>query len=179
MLGDIVTRLVIRVAELERRLDGMAQRGTVQDVDAAAGTVRLRLGGTDDQPFLSPAVPYAQIAGALKAHTPPSAGQQMVLLSGAGDFRQGIALPMTWSNDNPSPSAAGDEHVITFGAFRATLKDDSLELAMGNIRLVLSTAEIVTYGKTRLDDGERRVAFLGAATSDGAAVADGANEVYV
>jgi len=123
-----LTRLYAGMAEMQRRMDGMFQRGPVHEVDAANGTVRLRLGGTDEKPFLSPPIPYAQTAGALKVHTPPSKGQQMTAISAVGDFRQGVAVPMTWSNANAAPSAKGDEHVITFGGFTITLKGDVLHV---------------------------------------------------
>jgi len=50
--------LLARVADLERRIAGMVRHGAVAEVDPAAGTVRLDFGAG----FLSPAVPYAQIA---------------------------------------------------------------------------------------------------------------------
>ena len=121
-----LTRLLVdifrRQAEIERRIDGMVKQGPVAEVDPKAGTVRLRLGGTEEEPFLSPPVPYAQIAGAMKIHSPPSVGQQMTLISGTGDFRQGLAVPMTWSNQNAAPSDKGDEHVLTFGSCRIELR---------------------------------------------------------
>ena len=117
---------VARVAELERRVAGMVRHGTVEQVDPQKQRVRLRLGGTDDKPFIGPWVPYAQIAGALKVHTPPSVGQQMTLLSPTGDPRQAVALPMTWSNQNASPSQKGDEHVLTFGSCRIELRGNEI-----------------------------------------------------
>jgi len=117
---------VARVAELERRVAGMVRHGTVEQVDPQKQRVRLRLGGTDDKPFVGPWVPYAQIAGALKVHTPPSVGQQMTLLSPTGDPRQAVALPMTWSNQNASPSQKGDEHVLTFGSCRIELRGNEI-----------------------------------------------------
>lgn len=117
---------VARLAELERRVAGMVRHGTVEQVDPAKGRVRLRLGETNGKPFLGPWVPYAQVAGALKVHTPPSVGQQMTLLSPTGDPRQAVALPMTWSNQNASPSQKGDEHVLTFGSCRIELRGNEI-----------------------------------------------------
>jgi phage baseplate assembly protein gpV len=118
------------VADLERRISALMRHGTVQEVDPAKALVRLSYGtGSDGQPFLSPWVPYAQIAGALKVHTPPSVGQQMTTVSPNGDFQQAVALPMHWSNQNESPSSAGDEHVLTFGGFTITLTSDKLTVS--------------------------------------------------
>jgi Phage P2 baseplate assembly protein gpV len=132
-----LTRLLVdifrRQAEIERRIDGMVKQGPVAEVDPKAGTVRLRLGGTEEEPFLSPPVPYAQIAGAMKIHSPPSVGQQMTLISGTGDFRQGLAVPMTWSNQNAAPSDKGDEHVLTFGDCRIELRGSEIVVKVPRI----------------------------------------------
>lgn len=128
-----IVEIVSRLAELERRVATMVRHGTVEAVDPEKQRVRLRIGGTDEKPFLGPWVPYAQIAGALKVHTPPSTGQQMTLLSPTGDPRQAIALPMTWSNQNASPSDKGDEHVLTFGDCRIELRGNELVVKVPRI----------------------------------------------
>lgn len=125
-LDQILVDILRRQAEIERRQDGMVKQGTVAEVDPKAGTVRIRYGGTDEEPFLSPPIPYTQTAGALKVHAPPSVGQQMTVISGSGDFRQGLAVPMTWSDANKSPSEKGDENVITFGALTIEARGDEL-----------------------------------------------------
>ena len=108
-----VVELAARIAELERRFSGVMRHGTVEEVDAAKQRIRLSFGkDVDGKPFLSPWVPYAQIAGALKVHTPPSKGQQFTALSPNGDWQQAVALPMTWSDQNQSPSSNGDENVL-------------------------------------------------------------------
>ncbi|OCC05118.1 hypothetical protein BA190_09385 [Labrys sp. WJW] len=135
---DVLAHLLARIAEVERKLDGMVTQGPVHSVDADAGTVRLRLGGTDDEPFLSAPIPYAQFMGALKVHTPPSIGQQMTALAGAGDFRQGLAIPMTKSDANPSPSTKGDENVATYGGFRIKLDGSDLQVTKGGVSVTIN-----------------------------------------
>lgn len=118
--------LIRRIASVEKRLAGSARHGRVEEVNAAEGWVRLSYGEGDSGPFLSPKIPYAQMAGGLKVHTPPTKGQQMTYLAPFGDPRQAVAIPMTWSDDNKSPSDKGDENVVTFGDFRAELRGDEL-----------------------------------------------------
>jgi phage baseplate assembly protein gpV len=137
-LDQFLADLLRRTAEIERRFDGMVSQGTVHEVEPKGGTVRLRIGGTDEEPFLSPPIPYAQTAGALKVHAPPSKGQQMTVLNGSGDFRQGLALPMTWSDSNKSPSEKGDENVLTFGNFRIELRGDELRITVGGFIVSLT-----------------------------------------
>lgn len=144
-----IIELAARVAELERRFAGMVRHGTVAEVDPSAGRVRVKLGqATGGGDLLSPWVPYSQLAGALKAHTPPAVGQQFSILSPSGDWRQAVALPLTWSEGNPSPSGAGDENVVTYGDAKLTLKADSLTVQIGGVSLEISADGVaITGGK--------------------------------
>ncbi|WP_309628737.1 phage baseplate assembly protein V [Brevundimonas sp.] len=178
--------LARRVADLERRMSNTMREGTVEAVDPARKRVRLRLGGSGGEPFLSPWVPYSQTAGALKIHSPPSAGQQMTLLAPAGDIRRGQAVPFTWCDAEPSPSDEGDQHVLTFGDLRIEITADGINLRLGSSeihvrpdQILLKGSEIVTDGKTRLDRGERGVVFKGSGDSGGDINNAGSERVFV
>lgn len=134
-LVSVLVRLDANVAEINRRLENGDRHGTVHEVDPKKQRVRMRLGGTDDEPFLSPWIPYNQTAGALKFHSPPSKGQQMTFRAPDGDFRQGYAIPLTWSDENKSPSEKGDEHVATFGEFKAEVRGKELTIEVPRIFL--------------------------------------------
>jgi phage baseplate assembly protein gpV len=138
-LVDLATRL----GKLERRVAGMMRHGPVHEVDPKAATVRLRLGGTDDKPFLSPKIPYAQVGGALKVHAPPSVGQQMTLMAPNGDWRQAVALPATWSEANKAPSDKGDENVLTFGGCTLSVKGNVVTLEVAEVTI---TADVTIKG---------------------------------
>lgn len=133
-----LAELAARVAELERRLAGGQRSGFVHEVDPAAGTVRLKLGDGPDGPFLSPPIPYAQTMGALKAHIPPVVGQSMTMLAPGGDWRQAVAIGLSASDSNPSPSGAGDQNVITFGSVTITLTSDGLLIEAGGTTVTIS-----------------------------------------
>lgn len=136
-----------RIAELERRVAGMVRHGPIAEVDPATGTVRLDLGeATGGGRMLSPPIPYSQAAGALKAHIPPTVGQQMTIMAPSGDWRQAVALPMTWSDANAAPSSAGDENVITYGSATITLKSDALALTVGGVTLTISAEGVAIDG---------------------------------
>jgi phage baseplate assembly protein gpV len=149
-----VVELAARLVELEHRLANLARHGTVHSVDAAAGTVRLAIGESEDGPLLSPPIPYGQIAGALKVHSPPSVGQQMTLVAPSGDPRQGVALPMTWSDANASPSDKGDEHVVKIGSVTMTLKGDGLTLSVGGVSIAISGSGVAIEGGNVTHDGK-------------------------
>jgi phage baseplate assembly protein gpV len=152
-----LVELASRVAELERRFSGLMRHGTVEEIDPAQQIMRLNFGeGEDSQPFLSPWVPYAQIAGALKVHTPPSKGQQFTLLSPTGDWQQAVALPLTWSNQNQSPSDKGDENVLTFGNVRITVKDNLTEVKVGDVTMKV-TGDGVSIKGGRVEHDARNI----------------------
>lgn len=133
-----LARLARRVAELERRLAGALRPGKVAEVDPAGGTVRLDLGGG----MLSPAIPYVQTAGALKLHSPPSVGQLMMMSSFAADTEQGIAIPLSFGGDNASPSSAGDEHVMTFGAVTVLVQGGLVRITVGGSQIEMTGGSI-------------------------------------
>lgn len=161
-LTDLLVDMARRIAETERRLDSVVKQGPVAEVDPKAGTVRIRLNPeSESEAFLSPPIPYAQIAGALKVHAPPSVGQQMTVISGAGDFRQGLAVPMTWSNKNTSPSDKGDENIITFGDVRMEMrggeivvKVPTLKFECGGVTVVIDGSGVTISGGTVRHDGK-------------------------
>jgi len=160
-----------RIADLERRMSGMLRHGTVEEVDTKKQIVRLKHGNdVDGNPFLSPWIPYAQHAGALKVHTPPSKGQQYTIQAPNGDWQQAVAVPMTWSDQNKSPSEKDDENVLTFGDVTITIKGDQVTIAAPK---VLIKSLDVMLG----DSGGPRVARVGDLTSDGAVIIEGSSQV--
>ncbi len=147
-----LVELAARIAELERRFSGMMRHGTVAEVDTNTQRIRLDFGpahGTEGR-FLSPWIPYAQFSGALRVHTPPSVGQQFTAMSPNGDFQQAVAVPLTHSNANPSPSTAADQNVLSFGSVTVTLAEDSVEFAVGDVRFKVDGANVeITGGEVR------------------------------
>lgn len=147
-----LVELVARIAELERRFSGMMRHGTVAEVDTNTQRIRLDFGpahGISGR-FLSPWIPYAQFSGALRVHTPPSVGQQFTAMSPNGDFQQAVAVPLTHSSSNPSPSMAADQNVLNFGNVTLTLAEDYLEIAVGGVRFKVDGANVeITGGEVR------------------------------
>lgn len=131
---NALEEVVQRLAEIDRKVSGMMRSGVVTDVDTRKHLVRMEIGrDANGQPVKGPWVPYAQIAGKLKVHTPPSVGQQMVALSPSGDPAQAVAMPFTWSNSNAAPSQSQSENVIQYGGMKFTLTDGALAITGGRI----------------------------------------------
>ena len=125
--------VLTRVAELERKLDSMFRHGPVHERKKIEGRwfVRLKVGGTGDEPFLSPWIPYSSANGGpqgLNVHRVPAEGEQLTMLSPAGDFRQAVATSLFWSDDHPPPSEDEDAVTITHPKFRLDLKDGTLKI---------------------------------------------------
>ena len=147
-----IVELVARVTDLERRVAGVMRHGTVAEVDSGRQRMRLDFGPTHgaEGRFLSPWIPYAQFSGALRVHTPPSVGQQFTAMSPNGDFQQAVAVPLTHSTANPSPSTAADQNVLSFGNVTLTLAEDRLEIAVGGVTFKVTGANVeITGGEVR------------------------------
>ena len=102
-------------------------------------------------------------------HTPPSKGQQFTALSPNGDWQQAVALPMTWSDQNQSPSSNGDENVLTYGNVTATIKDGLCEVVVGAASLKLTSAAVtIKVGGVNVEITDSGVAITGGkVTHDG------------
>jgi hypothetical protein len=69
--------VLTRVAEVERKLDSIFRHGPVHERRNIEGRwfVRLKVGGTDEKPFLSPWIPYSSPNGGpagLNVHRVPA-----------------------------------------------------------------------------------------------------------
>ena len=140
-----LVELAMRVADHERRLSGMFIHGTVAEVDIARKRMRMDLGeATTGGRFLGPWTPYAQWAGALSVHTPPTVGQQFTMMCPTGDLQQAVALPLTWSDQFPSPSDVLEENVLTYGNVRIELRDGQTIMTVGDEATVDVTTDTIT-----------------------------------
>lgn len=148
MIRDLAA-LARDMAEVRRAMAQSMRPGRVAEVDPAAGTVRLDLGDG----MLSAAVPYQQIAGALKVHAPPVTGQQMILMAPAGETAQGVAVPLSWGGGNDSPSSAGDENVLTFGDVAVSLDAAGLTILVGGVTVRIDASGLHVFGGTVEHDG--------------------------
>jgi phage baseplate assembly protein gpV len=136
-----------RIAEVERKIDNLFRHGPVTERKKIDGRwfVRMRVGGQDTDPFLSPWIPYVSPNGGpqgLNVHRVPKEGEQLTLLSPAGDFQQGVATSLFWSNQHPPPSDDPDAVVITHPKFKLTLKDGVLKIDTSEKIEFNSTQEI-------------------------------------
>ncbi len=97
-------------ADIQRLLGDLAREGTVVSVDLRAGTARVQFEElvTGDIPWLAPR------AGDTRIWSPPSAGEQVLVIAPEADTDRGIIIGSLSSSANPH---AGTD-ASTAGAFK-------------------------------------------------------------
>lgn len=95
--------------ENDRRQANIMRMGTVSEVDAAGGLVKVDLGDlvTDWVPWTTPR------AGQDRVYTTPDVGEQVVMLT-PGEPSQGVVIGSLFQNTSPPNGGDGKERRITF-----------------------------------------------------------------
>lgn len=98
------------IAELNRRLDNLVRMGTVFAVDHSVAKCRVQLGALQSAwlPFV------AQRAGNTRSWSPPTVGEQVIVLSPTGEPAAGVVLTGVYTAAHDQPSASADKHVVDF-----------------------------------------------------------------
>lgn len=130
-----IAGLMREVAELKRLFANLITTGTVAEVDAEKGTVRLKYGEADGVPILGPAIIWQEQGGDFKSFVPPTVGQIMTALNPVGDPRQGMAINGGFSNQYAPPGKAIGENAFSFGPWRITLSGDVLNIEGPKLRV--------------------------------------------
>ena len=93
-----------QIAELNRKLAGLIQVGTVKSFDPVKGAV-LDLG------YPTHDVPVAWHAGVGADWAPLKVGQQITMLCPSGDASNGFVIPGGFHSANPAPSQSSGEDI--------------------------------------------------------------------
>lgn len=149
-----IADLYYRLAEMERRARNRKRTGVVDEVDNAKGLARVKLTDKSGKPYLSPWVPWKEIAaGGIKSHIPPTKGEQVDLVSESGDLTDAVIDMSTPSNDNRRPHD-GPEAVITKGDVRIEIGDNKATITGPSV--TVNSPNVQLGG-----DGGKRVARIG------------------
>ena len=124
-----IQRLAGRVAELERRLANTVRTGTVEELDAGAGRVRVRYG---DEAVTAPVPWLAEAAGETRDWRPPDPGEQVLLVSPMGEMGLAIAVPAVYRDSFPAPGADAEKNIRVYGD-KAELSYDSKAHALSAV----------------------------------------------
>lgn len=119
-----------QIREADRRAVGGVRLGVVAERDLARARVRVRL---DDQ-LLSDWLPWGSwAAGRLKVWSPPTIGEQCLVLAPSGNPESGVAMPaiFTQAGAFPAPSDSPDQTLLQWedgGYFRYDLSAHKMTL---------------------------------------------------
>lgn len=128
LAGQIV-EIYGRLAELERRARNRKRTGTIAEVDTARGLARVRFSRQGGADYLGPWMPWKEIAsGDIRTHVPPSAGEQVDVLSESGDLADGVIDMSIPSNAMVRPHD-GAEAAIVKGATRILIGDGAVAIS--------------------------------------------------
>ncbi|WP_108459193.1 baseplate assembly protein [Devosia naphthalenivorans] len=125
--------------------------GPVEVIDAEKG-YRLRLGGTDEAPFLSPFYPHPETG---KTSVPLKKGQIVGVMNPSGDPRQGLVFRAGYSDANPSPNQDMEANVFDDAGVMLHIKDGVLHVSANGH--VVVNAPLVSLG----GEGGKPVARVG------------------
>ena len=142
--------LVLDVQTLKNAFGRAIKVGAVEQIDAEKG-YRLRLGGTDDQPFLSPWYPHPESS---KTSVPLKKGQIVGLINPTGDPRQGIMIRGGYSGDLPSPNADMEANVFEDAGVKVSIANGKLTIAIGGVSFEFSGDGYKQTGGNHSHDGK-------------------------
>ena len=97
-------------ADLARRLANLLRIGSIAEVDHAAARVRVQSGAllTDWLPWM------AGRAGDVRSWSPPSIGEQVLLLAPSGELGEAVVLCGLYQDSAAAPSANGSADVRSY-----------------------------------------------------------------
>lgn len=99
-----------QTADQARRLESVVRFGTIAEIDHAAARVRVKSGG-----LVSNWLPWlAWRAGRTSRWSPPTSGEQCIVLSPSGETAAGLVLVGIYSKAEPAPCASPDEEVCLY-----------------------------------------------------------------
>lgn len=125
------------LSDPRRVIGNIIQLGTIESVDLGDATCRVRVGDT----VTGDVCWVVQRAGKTRTWSPPSIGEQCLLLCPEGDTDNALAVFGLFSDANPPPSAE-DIDLIRF--------DDGAILSYDSHQHVL-VAQLPAGGKVRID----------------------------
>ncbi len=150
MIADKHVSLLLDVEMLKTAFGNSLKVGPVEVIDAQKG-YRLRLGGTDTDPFLSPWYPHPETG---KTSIPLKKGQIVGVVNPSGDPRQGLMFRGGYSDGNPSPNDNMAANVFEDAGVRVSVADGALVVEAGGVTFRFSGEGYEQTGGKKLHDGK-------------------------
>lgn len=122
-------------SDLTRRLDNLIRLGTIAEVDLANATARVKSGNITTE-FL-PWITFR--AGTSQTWSPPTVGEQCLVLGVSGEFNTGVILFGLYTQNAPSQSADLHQFRFSDGA-EISYNTASGQLSAKNCKVVIVQA---------------------------------------
>jgi phage baseplate assembly protein gpV len=133
-MADDVQAVLREIADLKRRLANVVRLGSVHEVKSAGTERKMRVNmgnDPDGKPILSPWLHSGGGDGKSDAREEKRfiKGQNVLLISPDGDFRQAHVLPGAENNAHPRPDHASDDsETYQYDQLRVTKQKDAYEV---------------------------------------------------
>ena len=133
-MADDVQAVLREIADLKRRLANVVRLGSVHEVKSAGNERKMRVNmgnDPDGKPILSPWLNSGGGDGKSDAREEKRfiKGQNVLLISPDGDFRQAHVLPGAENNAHPRPDHASDDaETYQYDQLRMTKQKDAYEV---------------------------------------------------
>lgn len=148
-MHDVIVGMALDVAMLKTAFGNAIKAGPVAEVDKAKG-YRIRLGGSDEKPFLSPWYPHPETG---KTSVPLKVGQVVGIINPSGDPRKGFLLRGGYSADHASPNEDMAANVFSDAGVTVKVANGALTIAAGGVTVEISGAGLtVNGGEVRHND---------------------------
>ena len=149
--------------EIERRMANLIRVATIESVDTASVTCRVRIGElvTGDLPWL------AARAGDTRTWSAPDVGEQVLVFSPFGDLAQGIVLPSLYQTAHPAPESSADISGVHYKD-GAVVSYDEANHKLSAVLPAGATTELISDGGIKM---------VGNLTLDGDLIQTGSQQV--
>lgn len=143
-----------RLERLERRVEQMVVRGSIEAVDCGTHRVRVRYGPDSVSDWLE----WKPLrSGLVTIWSPPQVGEGCTIISD-GDINQGEVLPGSYHSGMPAPSSSPDETVIQWPDGTVIVYDmaaHELRVTVNGTAKVKATGDIIADAKNiKLNGGK-------------------------
>jgi len=142
-MDDPFLQLRSMIEKLNTNSSNSLKVGPIEVVDAEKG-FRIKLGDTEDGPYLSPWYPHPDSGGATRTWMPLTKGQIVSVSNPNGDSRQGTVQRAGFTDEFPPPSDKLDENKYQFGALSVSASGggDTLTITLGDSSIVMTSGNI-------------------------------------
>ncbi|MDG6896587.1 hypothetical protein A6A19_00900 [Actinobacillus delphinicola] len=130
-------------SDAQRRIENIVRYGTIEEIDFNTARARVRTGEiiTDWLPWT------VNRAGTTTIWSPPTKGEQVVVLSPSGELQLGVIILGLYTTNAPSPSQDAQAHVIKFAdGATITYNQQTHALSFTGIKTaVIEASEKITF----------------------------------